>query len=193
MKFFDPRGENKIKRLSRDVSQAPIGEYWEEMIEILLTLIYLNSNSQVPKLVPTENEIFNLRIKSISSVKSHSAMVVLSDESGKSMGRAYTWGDNSVGQLGNCNLKPIKIPTVVPLLRISHVACGNQFTIFVQDSYTIFACGKNENGTFQLEKFNNSSRRFFNFQLEKIHFYQVNWEQETSRTESFHKSSTLEI
>lgn len=65
-----------------------------------------------------------------------------------SNGHVYTCGRNDCGQLGLGDYAQRSTFTHVTALqtRITHVECGDQFTLFLDEQGKLFACGKNENG-----------------------------------------------
>jgi len=61
----------------------------------------------------------------------------------------YTFGRNTDGQLGLNTRKEFKVPTVVFGLRddkIFEVACGNDYTLALSETGSLFGWGNNQHG-----------------------------------------------
>ncbi|XP_048580556.1 uncharacterized protein LOC5518663 isoform X2 [Nematostella vectensis] len=78
----------------------------------------------------------------VSVGQSHVAVVTLERA-------AYTWGDNSRGQLGQGDLVNRDKPTLVDTLKgkaITRACCGDKYSVFVTDNGIVMTCGSSDTG-----------------------------------------------
>ncbi|KAL0479589.1 hypothetical protein AKO1_007799 [Acrasis kona] len=95
---------------------------------------------------------YNLRKETITKVCAGSNFSAAISDSGK----AFTWGLNHRGQLGHGDDDGRDVPERVRELcseKLSSVACGDAFIIFVTSSGSLYSCGENLNGELGLGAF----------------------------------------
>ncbi|KAG8181594.1 hypothetical protein JTE90_013556 [Oedothorax gibbosus] len=98
--------------------------------------------AQLSHLLPNVINSVDEAIIEISCGSHHSALVTAS-------GNLYTWGRNSEGQIGNGTRKEQKIPSLVTSpkdKKITHVACGADFTVALDTNGKLFGWGQNDGG-----------------------------------------------
>lgn len=78
----------------------------------------------------------------VSCGENHSAVVCIKDKEKVCM----TWGLNSFGQLALNSREAQEKPARVALQDIKEVACGADFTLFLNNSGQVFSAGKNSDG-----------------------------------------------
>lgn len=64
-------------------------------------------------------------------------------------GNIYTWGNNSLGELGLGDKENRVIPTLVSTLqnvRILKISCGSSHSFAISDSGIVYSWGKNNQG-----------------------------------------------
>jgi alpha-tubulin suppressor-like RCC1 family protein len=113
----------------------------------------LNTNGQLGQnttdtlLVPTQITSTNISTQTITNVacgEDHVMFVV-------STGRVYSCGNNINGQLGQNTTTQLLVPTLITSTNIStkiitKVVCGYRFTLFLDSTGRVYACGNNTNG-----------------------------------------------
>ena len=65
-----------------------------------------------------------------------------------SSGNVYSWGDNSVGQLGRIQGEDVEMPKIVDKLQgmqVIQIHCGEEFCLVVCDNGTVYTWGKSDN------------------------------------------------
>ncbi|KAL5014792.1 hypothetical protein ScPMuIL_009062 [Solemya velum] len=85
-----------------------------------------------------------VRVRTVVSGCTSCHSVVISVE-----GKAYTWGRNDKGQLGQGDIERLDSPTLVTSLQnynIIDAACGKNHTLFLTDKGSVFSCGDNKMG-----------------------------------------------
>jgi len=86
----------------------------------------------------------DIKVRSVVSGCSSSHSVAISTE-----GKAYTFGRNEKGQLGQGNQDRVDKPTLVESLspfNIIDAACGHNHTLFLTDKGIVYGCGDNKFG-----------------------------------------------
>ena len=103
-----------------------------------------------PHLSPILIEYFlssNERITQISCGFKHSVAKT-------SLGKVYTWGSGSKGQLGNNSYNNLTIPGIVKFednfMKVFQISAGFRCTFFLGENRKVYACGCN--GTISMEK-----------------------------------------
>ncbi len=96
-----------------------------------------SSSYSTPVEIPMDNDVVITKIKVGFT---HSVML-------NSLGEVYTFGNDSFGQLGRSvdTITPSTVPIIVPLSKVTDIACGNNHTLFLEDGY-VYSCGLNTNG-----------------------------------------------
>ena len=95
----------------------------------------------------------------------HTAAVVKKDTAGAEddLGEVYTWGDNSVGQLGYKDPKLISWPLYVENLKgvdIASVACGRHHTLALTSDGQLYSWGSNKFGQLGRRILNDGQEHF---------------------------------
>ena len=116
---------------SNKYGQLGTGDYSSHLSPILIEY-FLNSNE---------------RITQISCGFKHSVAKT-------SLGKVYTWGANSKGQLGNNSYNNLTIPGIVKFddnfMKVFQISAGFRCTFFLCENRKVYCCGCN--GTISMEK-----------------------------------------
>lgn len=95
-------------------------------------------------------DMADIKIRTIVSGCTSAHSVLISTE-----GKAYTFGRNEKGQLGQGHTDRVDKPTVVECLsayNIVDAACGRNHTLFLTDKGSVFSCGDNKMGQLGIGK-----------------------------------------
>jgi alpha-tubulin suppressor-like RCC1 family protein len=78
----------------------------------------------------------------VASSRNHTVII-------NNSGLTYSFGTNANGQLGFGNTNNLSVPTIIPALQsknIRNFACGSSYSLFVENTGRVYACGSYLNG-----------------------------------------------